>query len=310
MKLLCATDLLPRSDFAIERAGWLAEELRAELSLLHVVRPAESEGALEQALRTAIAQLTSRARPPTWRRDLSPDLVVRPGNPVRIITDSVQRHLTNLLVLGPHRKRGMLEAFEGSIADKVVRSRICPVLIVQRAPQGSYKRIVFGLDTCAPSIAALEVGEQLVLRADAAATVAHAYEPAVRGMLGNVSGNGPGAGSEPEEGERHAAICAIRDMLKSRSRDLSRFDIRASEGLPAPEIVRAAEAVDADLIVVGTRAPGRVHRALTGSVANQVIRKAACDVLVVSESPATLTGMRADRYGSNVHSQPRRLNQR
>jgi hypothetical protein len=41
-RLLCATDLLPASESAVDRAGVLAQELNARLSLLHVVSPTGS----------------------------------------------------------------------------------------------------------------------------------------------------------------------------------------------------------------------------------------------------------------------------
>jgi nucleotide-binding universal stress UspA family protein len=53
------------------------------------------------------------------------------------------------------------------------------------------------------------------------------------------------------------------------------------EGDPASEIVRVAATVGADLIVLGTHGRTGVHRLLMGSVAEQVVRRAACPVLTV-----------------------------
>jgi nucleotide-binding universal stress UspA family protein len=44
-----------------------------------------------------------------------------------------------------------------------------------------------------------------------------------------------------------------------------------------------AEEVTADVIVLGTRGRGRIKRALLGSVADYVVRNAACPVLVTGE---------------------------
>jgi nucleotide-binding universal stress UspA family protein len=52
-------------------------------------------------------------------------------------------------------------------------------------------------------------------------------------------------------------------------------------GHPVEEIVALAEQNRADLIVVGTRAPGFVERLLGGSVSQGVARRARCDVLIV-----------------------------
>ena len=52
-------------------------------------------------------------------------------------------------------------------------------------------------------------------------------------------------------------------------------------GVPAEEIVRYADACDADLIIMGTHGRGGLAHALMGSVAEQVVRVAPCPVLLV-----------------------------
>ncbi len=53
------------------------------------------------------------------------------------------------------------------------------------------------------------------------------------------------------------------------------------EGIPADEIVKAAEEDDADLIVIGSFGQSALEKLLLGSVAEKVIRHAPCPVLVV-----------------------------
>jgi nucleotide-binding universal stress UspA family protein len=55
----------------------------------------------------------------------------------------------------------------------------------------------------------------------------------------------------------------------------------AVEGGPADALVEVARAEGADLIVVGSTGSGYVTRAIVGSTAENVIRQAPCDVLVV-----------------------------
>jgi nucleotide-binding universal stress UspA family protein len=54
-----------------------------------------------------------------------------------------------------------------------------------------------------------------------------------------------------------------------------------STGQPAEAIVALAEERDADLIVVGMRKKGFIERLVEGSVAQNVMRRATCDVLAV-----------------------------
>jgi len=60
-----------------------------------------------------------------------------------------------------------------------------------------------------------------------------------------------------------------------------RLDHRLAEGDSALEILRLAERQRCDMIVMGTHGKTGVARLLTGSVAEEVLRKAPCPVLVV-----------------------------
>jgi nucleotide-binding universal stress UspA family protein/quercetin dioxygenase-like cupin family protein len=60
-----------------------------------------------------------------------------------------------------------------------------------------------------------------------------------------------------------------------------RVEHRLAEGSAADEILRLSNLVPCDLIVMGTHGRSGVRRYLTGSVAEEVLRKATCPVLVV-----------------------------
>ena len=76
-----------------------------------------------------------------------------------------------------------------------------------------------------------------------------------------------------------------RDLLE-RSRVLledrdAKSSFVAMDGDPAEALLRVARSEDAALIVVGQTGSGYVTRALLGSTAENVLRHAPCDVLVV-----------------------------
>jgi nucleotide-binding universal stress UspA family protein len=61
------------------------------------------------------------------------------------------------------------------------------------------------------------------------------------------------------------------------------------EGDPATEILSAAREGNCDLIVMGTHGRTGLNRLLTGSVAEEVVRKAPCPVLTVkADDPAAV----------------------
>jgi nucleotide-binding universal stress UspA family protein len=282
MRILGATDLLPKSEAAVERAGIVADQLGADLTLMHVVVPGESERALEQTLQTAVAQMKSRAQPPLWRGERTPNVAVRAGNPARLILDTAAHSKARLLVLGPHRKRPLRDAFEGTIAEKALASRAYPVLVVQEPAQASYRRVLFALDISDASASAVRAAESLVLTPDTDASIVYAHEPPYQGML-HYADIGMESAVRYAHSWKREAKKAVRDLLKYESTDFARYDIRIEQQPTALGILRAIERYKPDLLVMGTRGGGRVRRAIVGSVANRILHEVTCDVLIVPE---------------------------
>src|SRR5205807_909314 len=78
-----------------------------------------------------------------------------------------------------------------------------------------------------------------------------------------------------------------------------RVEHRLEEGDAAAEIVRVAQEIHCDLIVMGTHGRTGIGRLLLGSVAEQVLRRAPCAVLTVkapfpgTTAPVTTTAKEA-----------------
>jgi universal stress protein E len=280
MRLLSVTDLLPKSEFSIDRAGLLADELDAELSLLHVVSPVASERVLEQSLQIAIGRMKSRARPPLWHADTTPEVVVRPGNPARVILDTIARETPDLVIMGPHERRGVVDALQGTIAEKIVSARTCPVLVVRQSAKSAYRNVLLALDGAAGSRAAVRAAEQFVLNASAHATVIHACASADHAVLQAADMEAAGVGFHADC-VPDVATAAMRDLLDQESADPRRYELLVTQGNPLPTILRTIGKRQPDLLVMGTRGDGRMRRAVLGSVANQLLKVAPCDILLV-----------------------------
>ena len=285
IQILCATDLQTKSEAAIDRAGQLSQSLDARASLLHVVPTISSERVLEQALQIAITSMKSRARPPLWRHGPLPDVAVRAGNPARVILNTITQQDTDLLILGPHRKRGVLDALEGTIAEKVLGARRCPLLMVQNDASVAYERALLALDLSAESASALRVAERLLMNSVARATIIHANEPPYQGMLRASGATVAQIVSYAHHSRREAAL-AIQELLERESENRHRYEVVIAENHPVAAIVRAVEVHRPDVLVLGTSGGGPVRRALLGSVANQLFRTVTCDVLIVPRGTA------------------------
>jgi universal stress protein A len=74
-------------------------------------------------------------------------------------------------------------------------------------------------------------------------------------------------------------------QFQSQDQDVSVSHL-LEEGNPATEILRVAESIPADLIVMGTHGRHGLKRLFMGSVAEYVLERAACPVLTV-KTPAS-----------------------
>jgi nucleotide-binding universal stress UspA family protein len=296
MRILCATDLLSKTDTAIGRAGMLSDQLGADLTLLHVVVPGESQMALEQTLQHASYEMQSRVRPPQWRARRSPSVAVHTGIAASIILDASARSDVRLLVLGPHRKRPLRDVLEGTIAEKALAARNCPVLVVRNEARDPYRHVLLALDASDASASAIRAAESLVLTPAMSATVVHAHRPPYEGMLYSAD-VGPETIERYAENWKRDANQAVRELLSYESDDASRYAIHIEQKPAAPGILQAIEYFSPDLLVMGTRGGGRLRRALVGSVANRVLHETDCDVLIVPEGSVGKTRSKVEFGG-------------
>jgi nucleotide-binding universal stress UspA family protein len=109
-------------------------------------------------------------------------------------------------------------------------------------------------------------------------------------VVGAVHGDGlrlPGSDqtldSEQSKAEARARVRVLVDRYRAvQGRvPLDRVAVYVVSGDPAAKILALAEAIDADLVVVGTHGRTGVGRLILGSVAEQVVRKASTGVYVV-----------------------------
>src|SRR5689334_4045024 len=139
--LLVATDLLPKSDAAIARAAQLATSLRADCTLLHALSVDARDGSVPKRTRESVSRLSAIAAQEGWPGQQPVSVLARAGAAASVIVEAATELHADLLVLGPHANRGVPDriatAFAGTIAERVLTARVCPVLIVREPPRGA-----------------------------------------------------------------------------------------------------------------------------------------------------------------------------
>jgi len=143
--ILVPTDFSTCSDAALELAAKLAREQSAELVVLHVVEladlpatatihpPEHREGTTVLAHTSELAEraLTSRVR----ALPIDPARVrtfVRYGAPQKVIPAFVDEIAAELVVMGTHGRTGLSHLLVGSIAERLVRTSLVPVMTVRQ----------------------------------------------------------------------------------------------------------------------------------------------------------------------------------
>jgi len=144
-----------------------------------------------------------------------------------------------------------------------------------------FKRILVPIDFSPPSDAALEYARTIATRFGASLHLFHVAQDPYQAFYSTEV-------FVPEiEGLRDEIAAASLKRLKERLRASDVTDLHATAnvviGTPAWSIVEYAGAHEIDLIVMGTHGRGGMSHLLMGSVAERVVRTAACPVLTVRE---------------------------
>lgn len=84
-----------------------------------------------------------------------------------------------------------------------------------------------------------------------------------------------------QERERASAEKALAEAVDRLEVGDSATTIDVLEGEPRSVILRRADKIGADLIVIASKGHGRLHDILLGSVANHISHAATCSVLIV-----------------------------
>jgi maltose/moltooligosaccharide transporter len=143
-----------------------------------------------------------------------------------------------------------------------------------------YDRVVVGSDGTPASLYSVDRAAEVAQAAQARLVVVTAYREG-----DGRTAPGPVEGAHRDLFGADAGRRALEKSVSGLTQERVRFvDQRLVQGDPAQALLDTVGANPANLIVVGNRGLGASRGELLGSVARDVVRKAACDVLVVQTS--------------------------
>ncbi len=293
-RVLCPVDFSDISRRALRYAAAVAAWYEAELHVLHVLVPLPGAG----------LPLTSLpvVQPTNAQDELVPSLaafIANAGVPVEtyqsvvegpagaVILDVAEDSGADLLVLGTHGRSGLDHALLGSVAERVVQKAACPVLTVPPASDepGTADRVGFAHVLCAtdfspPADRALQQALSLAQESQARLTVLHVLE--------TLSDEESRMAADFKVGEyvarrRQEALEHLRRLVPDEARRWCEVAEVVGLGSPATVVLEHADALGADLIVMGSRGRSTLGLMVFGSSTQAVVRRARCPVWTTRE---------------------------
>lgn len=285
-----AIDLVANVDWPAATEILVAEAVEPSTGLfgdallgLGVVEVEESEA----EIRAEAQRIVQENREPLARPGLSVEAAVLRGRPATAIVDRARDMRADLIVVGS-RGHGTIEAMLlGSVSAEVIDHASAPVLVARAR---RIERIVLGWDGSSAAARAVDLLRTWPIFARSMVRVVSVADVDTQMWVGF-----PEAASPETMFVYATALDASRqqhdELAGKMAAELQAAGITAEadrrEGDAATEILAAASASKADLIVIGSRGRTGLARLVLGSVARNVLQHATCSVLIVrDDSPS------------------------
>lgn len=286
--IIAATDFSENAMRAVQQAAHLARAWGAKLVLAHVFNDSVwasvkavydlsgwSNIKLADAARSRLAALGEQVA-----RDFAvqPEFEVLTGRASQQIASLAAARQAGLLVVGEHGENWVRDSVLGGTALKVFEAAHIPVLLVRRPAAGAYQRILIATDFSANATRAALLA--MALFPDARHHLVHAYVVPFEASMRM-------GGAQDEDIQRYRQ----QEYLKAEAnlgvfavdcdyRTAAEFSWLALYGYPASVLIEQAQAGETDLIAIGKHGGGSFEEKLLGSVTQNILYHAECDVLL------------------------------
>lgn len=299
-KIAVAVDFSPESTLAARQALAIARHAGAEVVLVHAQlfvelphvgpEPEAQVRAAVDSYRSLLARELEESRRQLGElrsalagqgAEIAQALVE--GTTDEALCAAARDLAADLLVIGTHGRTGLRWFFLGSVAQRVVRHSTVDVLVARRdgAGAGGFKSVLVATDFSPASVRALDRALELVAPGGSI-DVLHCSPYQIVGVWG-----------EGIVGWNLELETALEESLKAQGEALvaprrrpggPAIAFHLLREPPAPGIVHWLETRPVDLAILGSHGRKGLRRAVLGSVAEAVVRRAPCSVLVARAS--------------------------
>jgi nucleotide-binding universal stress UspA family protein len=293
-RILVPIDGTAESNIALPLARTMARETGAPITLLRVVpqpytlagRTAFDETA--EALKRIAEELASGG--------VEVESIVRRGEVVDEILQVCREQAADLIVMRTHGRAGVSRAVLGSVTQRVVAESGVPVVLLR--PGGRrithIRKLLVPIDGSPGGAVALGTAVGLVKATGATMKLLEVAVQIPTYVYAGETYGGMGYIDPAWEAETFSRARSYIEGIVERVRTAGVAVDGEARQAPdvADTIVAMADEVESDLIVMSTQALTGPARALLGSVADAVVRRAHCPVLLVhrEEAPAGQQG--------------------
>lgn len=286
--IFVATDFSKTATFAEKRAGMLAAEYSADLTLLHVV----SDSALTRfrqllkhgsnpknsdLLASFEAELKQIAENLAKIHGIAVHTRLITGNPHDDIALAANEAKADLMVVGA-KGTAIRQFFLGATAVAIISEAQQPVLVVRQTPQTPYQRVVVALDLSLSSSEVVGLACRVAPQADI--ILAHAFTVEFESKLRYI-----GATEQDIQRYRLDARLHAQGRMQILANSLPAETIttcRLEHGFPEDVLPAMVQEVGANLLVVGKHDTSELEELLIGSVTRHLLFEVTCDVLVLT----------------------------
>lgn len=288
--IVAATDFSSPANAATARAALLAQELGAELHLIHVVHPLDlyvgSELSYDfQMHYQQVQQQTINTQLETLAKQLREQFAIkvhacnRIGRAYTEIASYAAASNAGLIVVGAQGENSLLAKLIGSTALRLLKIAKCPVMIVkgQSESMQRYQQVVAAVDLSTGSAKVPDLAStiapfakiELLLIFDSNQE-AHMHKAGIDEVLLN--------------DYRTKALSQAEQKLDNilAAQNNHNMTRQILNGYPPDAICERAQSLHADLIVIGKHNMKNIEEWLLGSVSKGIAYAAECDVLMIT----------------------------